>query len=266
MAEMLIVNQVIEIRKHHRVMGTRKLYELLYPFMLEHQIKMGRDALFDCLAKHYLLVRKRKRKISTTMSHHHYYKWTNLAKDLVITGPNQLYVSDITYWKQGEVLVYVNLITDAYSHKIVGYHAALTLEAVESIKALNMALSPLTKHQMDNLMHHSDRGIQYCCSKYIEILQSNNIKISMTERSEPTDNAIAERVNGILKEEYLRFYQIKDCEHAQQLLTEAIRLYNDERPHMSIGNLTPTHVHQTGIETEKLWKKYPYRAKEVPQH
>jgi putative transposase len=186
------------------------------------------------------------------MSHHHYYKWTNLAKDLVITVPNQLYVSDITYWKQGEILVYVNLITDAYSHKIVGYHAAPTLEAVESIKALHMALKPLDKHQMSNLMHHSDRGIQYCCSKYIEILQKNSIQISMTERSEPTDNAIAERVNGILKEEYLQFYKIEDCQQAQQWLEHAITLYNNERPHSSIGNLTPSHVHQTGIKTEKL--------------
>ncbi len=262
MAEMMIVNEVKKIRINHKVMGTRKLYEKLYPFMLEHQIKMGRDALFDCLAKHKLLVRKRKRKISTTMSYHLFHKWKNLIKKLSITRPNQLYVSDITYWKQNEILVYVSFITDAYSHKIVGYQVAQTLEAVESIIALNMALEPLSTEQKRLLIHHSDRGVQYCCHAYVKLLQDNGIQISMTETSEPTDNAIAERVNGILKEEYLRFCQIENIVQAKECVKKAIELYNQDRPHMSIGNLTPQQVHITGIETEKLWKSYPYQRKE----
>jgi putative transposase len=256
---MLIINEVKEIRKDHRVMGARKLYEKLQLFMQEHQIKMGRDALFDCLSKHYLLVRKRKRNISTTMSHHHYYKYKNLIKELKITRPNQLYVSDITYWKVNGVYLYVSLITDAYSHRIVGYHVAETLEAIESRRALEMALEPLSKAQRQLLLHHSDRGIQYCSSLYVKLLQDNEIKISMTETSEPTDNAIAERVNGILKDEYLQFYEVKDLIKAKIYLKKAIDLYNSDRPHMSNGNITPDQVHKTGIKKEKLWKIYPYK-------
>lgn len=258
---MMVVNEVKKIRINHRVMGTRKLYEKLQPFVLEHQIKLGRDALFDCLAKHKLLVRKRKRKISTTMSYHRFHKWKNLIKGLSITSPNQLYVSDITYWKQNEILVYVSFITDAYSHKIVGYQAAQTLEAVESKIALEMALGTLSREQKSNLIHHSDRGVQYCSTEYVKLLQDNDIKISMTESSEPTDNAIAERVNGILKDEYLRFCEIENFLEAKQCLKRAIDLYNQDRPHMSIGNLTPEYVHKTGIQTEKLWKSYPYNQR-----
>lgn len=260
----LIIKEVQQIRTNHRAMGTRKLYEKLQPFMLEHQIKMGRDALFDCLAEHKLLIRRRKRKISTTMSYHRFRKYKNLIKELKINTCNHLYVSDITYWKIQTGFVYISFITDAYSHKIVGYQVASTLEAIESKQALEMAIKPLSKEQMKHLIHHSDRGVQYCSDEYVKLLQDNEIQISMTESSEPTDNAIAERLNGILKDEYLQFYVVEDIIQAKEKLKEAVDLYNQERPHMSIGNLTPQQVHQNNIQTERLWKSYyPNQRKEI---
>jgi transposase InsO family protein len=256
--EELVLHQVKEIRKNHRRMGTRKLLEILQPFVLEHNIKMGRDALFNLLSANHLLVRKRKRRMVTTNSFHWLRKYPNLIREFVPTAINQLWVSDITYWKLNENYVYISFITDAYSHKIVGYHVAQTLEAIESIKALQMALSALGAERHLNLIHHSDRGIQYCSQGYVKLLQHYTIKISMTENGDPLENAVAERVNGIIKEEYLETYNIDNIKDARQLLKAVVDLYNEERPHMSIGNLTPNHIHhsKTKIKTEKLWKNY----------
>lgn len=256
--EDLIVQKVKNIRKNHRKMGTRKLYEILQPFMLEHNIKIGRDALFNMLSANYLLVRKRKRRIQTTNSYHWLRKYPNLIREFVPTAINQLWVSDITYWKLKEDHVYISFITDAYSHKIVGYQVAETLEAIESIHALQMALSALEAESNLQLTHHSDRGIQYCSHAYVKLLQDYNIKISMTENGDPLENAIAERVNGIIKDEYLETYDIENIKEAKELLQAVVDLYNNERPHMSIGNFTPNHIHQSKkkIKTEKLWKNY----------
>lgn len=157
----LIISEVLRIRKKHRRMGGRKLYELLESFMLEHQIKMGRDALFDLLAANHLLVRRRKRRVHTTHSFHWLRKYPNLIREFIPTKANQLWVSDITYWKTEQGYLYISLITDAFSHKIVGYQVAETLEAVASVKALEMALKNLSQ-PIEGLIHHSDRGIQYC--------------------------------------------------------------------------------------------------------
>ena len=256
--EDLIVQEVIQIRKNHRWMGGRKLYEKLYPFMLEHQIKMGRDAFFDLLSYHGLLIRRRKRRIVTTNSSHWLRKYPNLIRDFVPTAPNQLWVSDITYWKINNRDVYINLITDAYSRYIVGYHGAPTLEAIESIKALKMALKTTKNNHPESLIHHSDRGVQYCSTDYVKLLQDNGIEISMTENGDPLENAIAERINGIIKNEYLIDYSVDNIGNAQQLLKKAVELYNYDRPHMSIGNLTPAHVYysKTTLKTERLWKNY----------
>jgi len=257
--EDLVIQQVKNIRKNHRRIGTRKLFEMMQPFLLEHSIKMGRDALFTLLSANHLLVRKRKRRIQTTNSYHWLRKYPNLIKEFVPTAPNQLWVSDITYWKinTGEHL-YISFITDAYSHRIVGYHVAETLETIESIQALHMALSALGAESHVQLTHHSDRGIQYCSAAYVKLLQDNNIQISMTENGDPLENAVAERVNGIIKEEYLETYDIDTIKQAKELLKAVVELYNTERPHMSIGNLTPNHIHhsKTKIKTEKLWKNY----------
>jgi transposase InsO family protein len=257
--EDLIIQQVKEIRKKHHRIGTRKLYDMLQPFMLDHQIKLGRDALFNMLASNHLLVRKRKRRIQTTNSYHWFRKYPNLIRELIPTAPNQLWVSDITYWKieTGEHL-YISFITDAYSHKIVGYQVAETMEAIESIKALQMALSGLGPESHLNLTHHSDRGIQYCSHAYVKLLKDKAIKISMTENGDPLENAVAERINGIIKEEYLEIYQIENLKDARELLTTVVDLYNNERPHMSISNFTPNLIHhsKTKIKTERLWKNY----------
>lgn len=250
----MIVQQVQHLRKYHRYMGGRKLYEKLQPFMLEHQIKLGRDGLFDLLAMNKLLVRKKKRRIHTTQSFHWLRKYPNLVKEFVPTAPNQLWVSDITYWQINSGYVYLSFLTDAYSHKIVGYHVAETLDAVESLECLKMALSNLSHpHQ---LIHHSDRGIQYCSASYIKLLQDNNIKVSMTENGDPRENAIAERINGIIKHEYLEGHRVNNADDTKELVRGAVELYNTDRPHMSIGNLTPDLVHFNHLKTEKLWKKY----------
>lgn len=253
----LIIQEVVRIRQYHRSMGTRKLYELLQPFLLAHQIKMGRDALFDLLQCHNLLVRRKKRKVYTTQSFHRFHKYPNLIKGFIPTAINQLWVSDITYWKVQEGFLYISFITDVYSHKVVGYHVSKTLETNGSLQALKMALSGLieepTKHF--KLVHHSDRGVQYCSDSYVKLLQENNIQISMTESGDPLENAVAERVNGILKEEYLNHYKVENIEQAKLHLKQAVDLYNNERPHLSIGLLTPTIIHQNNqIKIEKLWK------------
>ncbi|CAM1344188.1 Integrase [Tenacibaculum amylolyticum] len=253
----LVIKEVLKIRVYHPRIGTRKLYILLEDFMLEHQIKIGRDALFNLLSEHGLLVRKRKRLVKTTQSHHWLKKYSNLIKNFIPVSPNELYVSDITYWKIMDRYLYIHLITDAYSRKIVGYELSETLEAEHSIKALKMALSPLKKQRDRRLIHHSDRGVQYCSYKYVKLLQDYDIQISMTENGDPLENAIAERVNGILKEEYLNCYQITSFEQAIGLLIQVINLYNNERPHMSIGNLVPEKVHSNQlIKGDRKWKNY----------
>lgn len=256
--EEMVLQQVRQIRKNHRRMGTRKLYEMLQPFMLDNQIKIGRDALFNLLSANYLLVRKRKRKIQTTNSYHRLRKYPNLIRAFVPTAINQLWVSDITYWKIKDDHLYISLITDAYSHKIVGYHVGETMETIESIYALQMALYALGAESHLSLIHHSDRGIQYCSQAYVKLLQDYQIKISMTENGDPLENAIAERVNGIIKEEYLDTYQIKTIQEAKSLLRQVVDLYNEERPHLSIGNFTPEHIHQSksNLKPQKLWKNY----------
>ena len=262
--EDLIIQRVKQIRETHRRMGTRKLYEMLQPFMLEHQIKIGRDALFNMLSANHLLVRKRKRRIQTTNSYHWLRKHPNLIRKFVPTEPNQLWVSDITYWKikTGEHL-YISFITDAYSRKIVGYQVAETMEAIESIQALQMALSALGAESHLHLIHHSDRGSQSCSHAYVKLLQDYNIKISMTESGDPLENALAERINGIIKEEYLETYDISNLKDAKKLLKSVVELYNTERPHMSISNLTPNIIHHSKneLKTERLWKNY-YQKKD----
>lgn len=263
--EELILNEVLKIRRFHPRMGTRKLYEKLEPFMREHQIKMGRDALFDLLSANKLLVRKRKRKVCTTQSFHWLRKYPNLIRDFVPTGINQLWVSDITYWKIKDDNVYISFITDAFSHKIVGFHVAETLESVETIKALEMAILGLELTKTEEpcqLIHHSDRGVQYCHHEYVKLLNRHEIKISMTENGDPLENAIAERINGIMKDEYLQDYDVVSFEQAKDALGFAVELYNTDRPHNSISNLTPDVVHNNNVTTERLWKNY-YKKREA---
>lgn len=251
----LVLKQVLGIRKKHAKMGVRKLLVLLESFLMEHQIKMGRDALFELLSVNNLLIKRRKRRVHTTNSFHWLRKYPNLIRDYAPTSPNRLWVSDITYWRLKDRFLYISFITDAYSHKIVGYQVDETLEAASTLRALQMALDGAVG-ATEGLIHHSDRGIQYCSQNYVKLLQDNQIQISMTENGDPLENALAERVNGIIKQEYLDCYKVETVQEATLLLEEVVKLYNQERPHMSIGYLTPEEIHQTDQKTERLWKNY----------
>jgi transposase InsO family protein len=253
----ILIAQILDIRKDHKRLGGRKLYFMLESFMNDHQIKMGRDALFDLLRDHNLLIKQRKRYHVTTNSNHWMKKYPNLIKDIEPLGPNHIWVSDITYWKTKSGHYYISFITDACSRNIVGYHVANTMEALESVAALKMAIKTL-KPGFTGLVHHSDRGSQYCSSVYVKILKKAEIKISMTEKGDPLENAIAERINGIIKGEYLFDYEIESLSKAKEVLKSVVKLYNEDRPHSSIGNATPSQVHNnaTDIEVKRLWKNY----------
>lgn len=174
--EELVLSEVLIIRKKHRRMGGRKLYELLNPFLLEHQIKMGRDRLFDVLSANYLLIKLRKKQSITTNSFHRFKKYPNLIRNFIPSSPNQLWVSDITYWRIKERFLYISFITDAYSRKIVGYHLGDSLQTSQTIQALQLAILNLTVEGKNNLYltHHSDRGTQYCSNEYVLAFNINN--------------------------------------------------------------------------------------------
>lgn len=254
----MVLKEVEKIREQHIKMGTRKLYEKLKPFLKDHHIKMGRDALFNLLSTNYMLIRKRKRRVKTTYSSHWLRKYPNLIKDFVPTASNHLWVSDITYWRIKTGFVYISFITDAYSHKIVGHYVSDTLESTKTLQALKMATSGLKREPEKHfqLIHHSDRGIQYCSHQYINLLKKNEITISMTENGDPLENAVAERINGIIKEEYLNNYIVNDLNEARSLLNYAVMLYNEDRPHSSISNMIPSILHQNNTKTKRLWKNY----------
>lgn len=251
----LVIQRVTSIRENHPRIGTRKLYHMMQPFFSEHNIHMGRGALFNLLAKENLLIRTRIRKVSTTYSGHWLRKWPNLIKKYRVNAPNQLWVSDITYWRVNDGFLYISFITDAYSRKIVGYSLSEHLDMKSAIRALTMALFSLNeKHS--GLIHHSDRGVQYCSMHYVKLLHKYDINISMTENGNPKENAIAERINGIIKNEYLKKYKPKSFEQAQFLLERSVNLYNQERPHLSINLHTPDYTHQNKTKAYKKWKNY----------
>jgi putative transposase len=261
----LVLQQVKEIRKLHPIIGGRKLYCLLQPFLLEHQIKMGRDALFDLLSANKLLVRKRRRRINTTQSHHWLKKYSNLIKEWHPQKPGELWVADITYVLTDNGFLYLSLITDAYSHKIMGYYIAETLEAVHTTKALQMALQNCAVMPYQ-LIHHSDRGIQYCSAEYVKLLNEYNIRISMTENGDPLENPIAERINGIIKDEYLKHYIIANQPEAMRLLEVIVCRYNKKRPHQSINMLTPEVVHEQQLLVNRKWSKQKQLVNIVNQY
>ena len=257
----LLIDQVLTIRKRQKRLGGRKLLFKLEPFIKEHNISIGRDAFFNLLSKRCLLVRKRKRRNPiTTFSNHWMRKYPNLIEGFFPTAPNQLWVSDITYIVVGDGFAYLSLVTDAYSRKIVGYSFSPDLSAGVCITSLKMALNN-NKGQLGRLIHHSDRGTQYCCSDYVSILNDNLIRISMTQNGDPRENAIAERVNGILKDELLEksYY---NYEQAIKGISVAISIYNHQRPHGSIDYLTPIEAHFKSGELKRRWKNY-YSKKEV---
>ena len=252
------MQEVLKQRSLQSKVGTRKLLVMMQAFARGHKIDMGRDRLFTLLRERNLLVRKRKTRARTTFSKHMFRKYKNLIRGFTPQAPNQLWVSDITYIGTVDGFAYLSLVTDAYSRKIMGYCLSQTLEAAGSIQALQMALSDITAK---GLIHHSDRGVQYCCNEYVQILKTNGIKISMSENGDPLENAIAERVNGILKVELLN----DDYVHfnaAVASVEKSVMIYNKIRLHSSCDMLTPEMAHQRAGPLKKHWKNY-YKKKEV---
>jgi transposase InsO family protein len=250
----IVIDEVLRYRKHQKRLGTRKLLHEMQGFLEAHNFQIGRDAMFNLLAERGLLITKRKRRgCITTLSKHRFKKYPNIIKGFIPIAPNQLWVSDITYIHLSDDFAYLSLITDAYSHKIVGFYLSEDLSAKGPLKALKMALTGNT--DCENLIHHSDRGVQYCCDEYVKLLQSNNFKISMTENGDPLENPLAERVNGILKSELLEEVFV-DFKIAQQAIALACSTYNHLRPHGSIDNLKPIEAHQRTGELNKRWKNY----------
>lgn len=221
--------------------GGRKLYNYLSPFLNEHRIKMGRDKLFDLLRENQMLVEPRRKYKTTTNSNHRFYTYTNLINDYKPIGPNKLWVSDITYLRTRTGFCYLALITDAYSRKIVGYDVSNSLELEGCVRALKKALKQLPTG--NRIIHHSDRGIQYCSNVYTRILKKNKISISMAAKGNCYENAMAERVNGILKGEFYLDYNFKDLKHAKKTSKQAIELYNEKRFHLALNMKTPNQVH-----------------------
>lgn len=250
----IVIDEVLRYRKYQKRLGTRKLLHEMQGFLEAHNFQIGRDAMFNLLAERGMLITKRKRRgCTTTNSKHRFKKYPNIIKGFIPIAPNQLWVSDITYIYLSDDFAYLSLITDAYSHKIVGFYLSEDLSAKGPLKALKMALTG--NPDCKNLIHHSDRGVQYCCDKYVKLLQNNTIKISMTENGDPLENSLAERVNGILKSELLEEVFV-DFKIAQQAIAVACSTYNHLRPHGSIDNLKPVEAHQRTGELYKRWKNY----------
>lgn len=238
----LILSWVNGIRADLPRVGGVKLLQILGPLLMEHNMHIGRDAFFVLLRNNGLLIQARKRYTTTTMSHHHFRKWPDLVQRRRAIMAEQIWVSDITYLRTASGFVYLFLITDAYSRKIVGYHLSQTLKASGCLIALEKAVNGRI-YPKRPLLHHSDRGIQYCCEEYIEMLQQRGIGISMTQSGSPYDNAIAERVNGILKQEFGLYQVFKGYGQASAKVCEAIALYNNRRPHYSCDMKTPQQTH-----------------------
>lgn len=251
--EQLILQQIDAARKYQPRCGGRKLFIMLQPFFKQYNITMGRDSFFNLLRKNKMLVRRTKRSVHTTQSHHHYRLYPNLAKDFSPMKAHELWVSDITYIPLKERFAYLFLITDGYSRKIVGFHVNDDMKVSSAVVALKKALQQKPPETI--VIHHSDRGIQYCSTEYVELLQQHHALISMTQSGDPLENAIAERVNGILKTELISSYY-NTIEEASLHITRCITIYNYKRRHTSLNYQIPNDVHtQKGPQTRR-WKNY----------
>ena len=236
-----VLAMVQDVRRRLPRVGTRKLYHLLKPRFDEAGIKLGRDGLFACLRQHHLLVRPKRSYTKTTFSKHWMRKYPNLLEGRAVTRPEQVFVSDITYVESAEGVHYLSLVTDAGSRKIMGHELSREMKAGDVVKALQRAV----RQRCGNapLIHHSDRGLQYCSQIYQAELSKHGIKPSMTDGYDCYQNALAERVNGILKQEFL-IYRCRSFEDMKTLVTESINTYNQFRPHLSLGMRTPEEVHK----------------------
>lgn len=230
-----------------------------------HGIEIGRDKFFDILRRNRLLKTLRRRKVTTTDSYHRYHKYPNLIKEKIPLKAHEIWVSDITYlWLRDKTgFCYLFLITDLYSRKIIGYCVSKTLEAKGAVASLSMAMKEVASERLENCIHHSDRGIQYCCDQYIELLLDKKLLVSMTENSDPLENAVAERINKTIKEEFTNEKELsfKDFDEARKEIKKFIDFYNTQRPHRSINWLTPGVAHLLEGELKRHWKNYDRRKK-----
>jgi putative transposase len=256
LSNIIVLKLVEQIRVQLPRSGVPQLCQMLQEPLKAHGIKMGRDALYELLGTHGYLIRYRRRKPYTTDSNHPYKKYPNLIKDMLLTHPGQLWVSDITYLRHTQGFCYLSIVTDAYSRKIVGYKLHPTLHSQGAIDALIMAAT--TSKRQQQLIHHSDRGVQYCCNDYVQMLGHYNINISMTENGDPYENAIAERINGILKGEFLLAQTFGSYTEAVEAVDGAIDKYNHLRPHASCDYLTPAAAHEQSGILRKRWKNKRY--------
>jgi transposase InsO family protein len=243
--------------------GGRKLHEMLMPDLLRQDIQIGRDIFFDLLRTNGFLIRRRRRKALTTFSAHWLHKYPNLIKDIIVDRPNLVWVSDITYIETDQGFMYLFLITDAYSRKIMGYYLSDNLRADGGIQALKIAINQ-SLYSLEGLIHHSDRGIQYCSQEYVKELLKHGISISMSAKGNPYENAIAERVNGILKDEWIHQLVYKTKRQAIQSIDEIIPIYNGLRPHSSCDMLTPEQAYLKEGLLKKRWKSYRRKKQTEP--
>lgn len=243
-----VKEMIMNLRRFMPRLGTRKLYYLIKPALIESGVKLGRDGLFDYLRDENLLVKPRRSYTRTTFSKHWMRKHPNLLKDIDADHPEKVFVSDITYLESDEGVHYLSLVTDACTRKIMGYEVSREMKASDVVKALNMAIA--ARQSTCTSIHHSDRGLQYCAGEYQQVLASNGIKPSMTDGYDCYQNALAERVNGILKQEFL-FYRCKSFHELQLLVKQSVSIYNHLRPHLSLGMKTPEEAHE---KASPLWE------------
>lgn len=239
-------------------LGGRKLYHILKDKL--SALKVGRDKLFRILKANHLLIKPKRSYHITTNSHHRFRKHKNIVCNLEITRPEQVWVSDITYIGSRVNPAYLALVTDAYSKAIVGYNVSDSLEVNGSLEALEMGLNNRKQKDLP-LIHHSDRGLQYCSNDYQKLLNANNIKTSMTEKYDPYENAIAERINGILKQEFDIAKNHKSLDIKKELVRNSIYIYNQLRPHLSNHMLTPMQMHK-----QNKLKRKQYKSKKLNNH
>lgn len=241
-----VKNLVDRERKQLPRIGTRKLYYLIKEDLRNQGLKVGRDKLFSLMRLYGLQINPRRRYTQTTMSKHWLRKWPNIIKDKDIVNQDQVWVSDITYIKTQEGNCYLNMITDAFSRRIMGYAIEENMETESMIVALRMAINQRQNPLMPTI-HHSDRGLQYCSKEYVNAAVKNNIRLSMTENGDPYENALAERMNRTIKEEFGMDRKMKSKEQVKKLVEESIFLYNNKRPHLALNMKTPDQVYYEKI-------------------
>lgn len=242
----MVLQMVCQVRTRQPNIGVRKLHHLLTPEFEKLGVQLGRDGLFDLLRDHGLLIASPKRGHRTTCANHRFYQYPNRIMGVVVDRIHQVFVADITYLQTLDGFVYLALMTDLFSRKIVGFDVSDSLSVEGAIRACKMAIKPV--RPLDTLIHHSDRGIQYCCHAYTQLLHSHGIQLSMTQNGDVYQNAVAERVNGILKIDFFLNRTFRSIHQAIGTVRQCVTIYNTERPHLSLGYQTPQTVYQKSQE------------------